>query len=365
MSASPDWAVLARRVWRSEAGWARALRWTLLPAAAFYQALMALRNAAYDRGLLQSRALGLPSVGLGNLAAGGVGKTPLAAWLAGELARRGMRPGILLRGYGGGDEAREHAERVPDALVEADPDRRRGAARAASRGADVLVLDDCLQRRDVRTDVLLAVVALETAGETRWRLPAGPWREGLGALARCDGVVVTYKAGDAVAAGAEARRLAPRTRQGLGIAAGLELARFVPLPGGAPLPRGWPAGRDLVAMCGIGAPELFRAQLEQLGARVRLLAFGDHHEYSPADLARASALAGRDAALVTTAKDAVKLRPMWRTEGPACLVAELQVRVTHGEGELQRVLDRIGGLARAREQTTAAQAPPFTRRTSP
>ncbi len=365
MSASLDWPALARRVWRSEVGWARALRWALLPPAACYQALVALRNAAYDRGLLRSRPLGLPSVGLGNLAAGGVGKTPLAAWLAVELARRGMRPGILLRGYGGGDEAREHAERVRDALVEADPDRRHGAARAASRGADVLVLDDCLQRRDVRTDVLLAVVALEMSGGAMWRLPAGPWREGLGALARCDGVVVTYKAGDAAAAEAEARRLAPRTRQGLGVAAGLELARFLPLHGGPPLPRGWPAGRNLVALCGIGAPELFRAQLEQLGARVRLLAFGDHREYSAADLARASVLAGRDAVLVTTAKDAVKIRPMWRAEAPACLVAELQVRVTYGETDLERVLDRIGGLARPREATPAAQAPPSTRRTSP
>jgi tetraacyldisaccharide 4'-kinase len=295
-------------------------------------------------------------VGVGNIAVGGTGKTPLASYLAGELARRGRRPGILLRGYRGGDEAAEHAARLPAAVVVADADRRRGAVRAIRDGADALILDDCLQRRDVRPDLLLAVVAAETAGERRWPLPAGPWREGLGALGRCDAVVVTYKVAPAEEAAATARRLAARTRLGVGVAAGLKLARFLPLTGGAPLAAGALAGRSVVAVCGIGAPDVFGAQLEALGARVRLLDYGDHHAYAASDAAAAAREAGADGLVVTTAKDAVKLRSVYRTDAPPAVVAELEVRVTYGEDDLARLLDRA--VRPQPNPETAAQAPP-------
>jgi tetraacyldisaccharide 4'-kinase len=353
--AVPDWPAVARRVWRGESWGSRLVRTALLVPAAAYRAAVALRNGAYDVGLLRPRPLPLPSVGVGNLAVGGTGKTPVASYLARELARRGARPGILLRGYGGGDEAAEHAARVSQAVVVPDPDRVRGAARAAREGASVLVLDDCLQHRDVRPDVLLAVVAAETAGERMWPLPAGPWREGLDALGRCDGVVVTYKAASVDAAVAMARLLAPYTSLGLGVAAGLRVACFVPLMGGAAHPASAVAGREVVAVCGIGAPDLFASQLEGLGARVRLLAFGDHHRYAAAEVAAAAALAGPEGMVVTTAKDAVKLRALWPATAPPCLVAELEVCVSSGEEHLARLLDRA---ARSPSNPVAAAVPP-------
>lgn len=358
MSGGASFRSLAHRVWRGESLPARLLRVALLVPAAAYRAGVGLRNAAYDVGLFAARPLPAPSVGVGNIAVGGTGKTPVASFLAGELARRGAKPGILLRGYGGGDEAAEHAERLPGAVVVADPDRHRGAGRAIREGATVLVLDDCLQRRDVRTDLLLAVLAAESAAERRWPLPAGPWREGLGALGRCDGVVVTYKVAPADEAAAIARLLAPRTRLGLGVAAGLKLARFLPLTGGAPLLAGALAGRQVVALCGIGAPERFGAQLEALGARVRLFAFGDHHEYAASELAAAAQAAGPDGLVVTTAKDAVKLRGLYRAQAPACVVAELEVRVTYGEADLGRLLDRA---ARPQPKPETAVPPPSVR----
>ncbi len=359
-----DGAALAQAVWRSRSPWARLLRAALLLPAAVYRAGSGARNAAYDWGLRRASALPAPAVGVGNLAVGGVGKTPVAAYLASELARRGARPGILLRGYRGGDEAEEHRARTPGVVVVADPDRRRGAAAAVAAGADVLVLDDCLQRRDVRCDVLLTVVAAETAGERMWPLPAGPWREGLGALGRCDGVVVTYKAAGAEAASATARRLAPRTREGLAIAVGLVIARLVPLEGGTPLASEWLYGRDAVAVCGIGDPAPFRLQLERLGARVRLAAFGDHHAFTPSDLAAVLAMVGPAGVVVTTAKDAVRLRPLWPATAPPCLVAELDVHVTDGEAALARLLDQLGRAAHSRSTPQAAVVPPDRRMTS-
>ena len=359
-----DGAALAQLVWRSPSPWARALRAALLLPAMAYRAGSGIRNAVYDWGLRRPSPLPAPAVGVGNIAVGGVGKTPVSAYLASELARRGARPGILLRGYRGGDEAEEHRARTPGAVVVADADRRRGAAAAVAAGADVLVLDDCLQRRDVRCDALLAVVAAETAGERMWPLPAGPWREGLAALGRCDGVVVTYKAAGAEAAGAAARRLAPLTREDLAIAAGLVIGRLVPLGGGAPLPPGWLSGRDVVALCGIGDPAPFGVQLERLGARVRLAAFGDHHAFTAADLAGPLAMAGPEGVVVTTAKDAVRLRPVWPAAAPPCLVAELDVHVTHGEAALARLLDRLGRAAHSRSTPVAAAVPPDGRTTS-
>ena len=353
-----DGARLAHRVWRASSPAARLLRAALLVPAAGYRAAVALRNAAYDLGVLRSSRLPLAAVGVGNLAVGGVGKTPVAAFLAGELARRGARPGLLLRGYRGGDEVAEHRARTPAAVVVADPDRRRAASQAVAQGAEVLVLDDCLQHRAVRPDALLVVVAAETAGEPMWPLPAGPWREGLRALGRGDGVVVTYKTAEAEAAASVARRLAPLTGSGIGVAVALEIARLVALAGGTPLAATWLHGRVVVALCGIGEPEAFRAQLERLGARVRLHAYGDHHAYRPAEVAEALAAAGPAGTVVTTAKDAARLRPLWPAAAPACLVAELAVRVTYGEEDLARLLDRIGRAAHPPTRSVAAGTPP-------
>src|SRR5205085_666480 len=82
---------------------------------------------------------------------------------------------------------------VPEARVVANPDRVAGAERAVSEGAQVLVLDDAYQRLDVHRDLNIAVVSAETTRAVAWPLPAGPWREGLGALDRADAIVVTRK----------------------------------------------------------------------------------------------------------------------------------------------------------------------------
>ena len=100
-------------VWYDPAG--RRGRW-LRPLAALFRGLLALRAAAFRRGLLQRRHPGIPVVVVGNLTVGGTGKTPFTIWLANELRARGVAPGILARGYGG----RGHGPR----RVAADSDPR-------------------------------------------------------------------------------------------------------------------------------------------------------------------------------------------------------------------------------------------------
>ncbi|MBI4542635.1 MAG: tetraacyldisaccharide 4'-kinase [Gemmatimonadetes bacterium] len=357
MSGGLDWGALARWIWRSQSPWASLSRLALLPPAALYRLGVLVRNVAYDAGALTAQPLPLPSVGVGNLVVGGVGKTPFASFLAAELVRRGVKPGILLRGYGA-DEEREHAAAVSLAVVVVNPDRRAAAERAARSGARALVLDDCLQRRDVVADLMLAMVSAESTAPPRWPLPAGPWREGLGALGRADAVVVSHKTAAAADAAALGARLAPRTRLGAACAVELAVGEFRPIRGGPAMGTAAVAGRSVVAVCGIGAPELFAAQLGRLGARVRLLAFGDHHDYRSSDVQAARSLAGEGGLVVTTAKDAVKLAPLWLDAAPSCWVATLVARMTAGGEMLSRLLDRVATAARSTPRPGEAEAPP-------
>ncbi len=347
----------ARWIWHDRSLPAGLARAALLPAALAYRAVTRLRHAAYDAGALPSQALPLPAIGVGNLAVGGAGKTPLCAYLARELGRRGIRSAVLLRGYGG-DEAEEYRQSAPGALVVAGRNRQASAARAAAAGAEALILDDCLQRRDIAVDAMLALVAAESWRGERWPLPAGPWREDAAALARADAVVVTRKAADAAAARAVLGELAPRAAWG-GAIAELGLTGLVPLRSGLGEPHElrWLNGREILAVCGVAMPASFGAQLEQAGAAVTLLAFGDHHAYGAADVARIVARAGARA-VVTTGKDAVKLAPLWPSAGaPPCFVATLGVRITHGGDLMDDVLSRATLAARRFTQREAAGAP--------
>src|SRR5207247_7124305 len=168
---------------------------------------MSARAGAYARGWLRRRPLPVPAIAVGNLAVGGAGKTPLAAWIAAFFARRGVKPGVLLRGYRG-DEQAVHQRLVPGAVVVPNPDRLAGAAKARAQGARVLVLDDAYQRLNVARDVNIAVVSTESSPprHVAWPLPAGPWREDWSALGRADVIVVTRRR----AAIAEGLRLAAR-----------------------------------------------------------------------------------------------------------------------------------------------------------
>ena len=347
---------LARWIWYSRSVPGRLVRLVLLPLAVLYRAAMLIRNGAYGLGLLKSAPLPRPAIGVGNLAVGGTGKSPLSAWLAAELKRRGLTAGIVLRGYGA-DEVAEHRLLNPDAAVEADPDRHAAAGRAAQRGAEVLVLDDILQRRDTPTDVMLAVVSADTWTAPRWSLPAGPWREGLAALRRADAVVVTRKAASRDAADNLRRLLAPRTRGGAGVTAAIEPASLARLDDGSVLDLAMLAGREVLAVAGIGEPQLFAEQLRRLGARVELVAFTDHYRYAAEDVTRISSqAAGRW--VVSTLKDAVKLRALWTADAPACYVVRIGVTIEAGADTLAGLLDRVATAARTDNNPEAAAASP-------
>lgn len=249
----------------------------------------------------------VPVLCVGNVVAGGVGKTPVVLDLLGRL------PGThaLLRGYGGsergplrveaarhtfetvGDEALLLAERAPTWVAR---DRAAGAACAAAAGASVIVMDDGYQNPSLAKDLSLVVVDGVAGFGNRRIIPAGPLREPLaGAFARADAVVLMGPDAAGVV-----RRL---ERLGYGH---LPVLRAALVPGAAAARM---AGRKVVAFAGIGRPAKFFGALRDLGAQVVAThPFADHYPYAPADIQPILDEAFQlGATPVTTAKDAVRL----------------------------------------------------------
>lgn len=274
----------------------------LTPFGYIYDAIGVLRRA-----LVRPARVDIPVVCVGNLVAGGAGKTPVALAVAGLLAER--KPAFLTRGYGGRlqgpvriDPARHTADDVGDEallLAVAAPtwlahDRTAGAQAAADAGAGVVVMDDGFQNPGLHKDLSLVVIDGETGFGNGRLIPAGPLRETpVHALRRAHGIVIV---------GADRTQLAGRLPATLPVFG----ARLAPTPEAETL-----AGRRVAAFAGIGRPEKFFATLESLRCDiVWRRAFADHHRYSDEEIDEIIyEAAARDAIPVTTAKDAVRLAP--------------------------------------------------------
>lgn len=329
----------------------------LAPLAALYGAAVWARNRRLDRRGAAARAP-VPVISVGNLTVGGTGKTPLVAWLARALLARGVQPAVVSRGYGGrsgrgpwivgaaggppavagefGDEPLLLARLLPGVPVVVGRDRTAGAAAAARAGAAVVILDDGFQHRRLARNLDLVLVdALRPLDRARL-LPAGDLREPLGALSRADGVVLT-RSRRAESVEALERLVRRHNRQAPILHADHRAVGFVDAAG-----QTVPAPERAVAFCGIGRPELFRADLERAGIGLeRFETRRDHHVWSRAELARLSAWSRERAVpLVTTEKDLVRIAPasLAAMEPPLALRIEAEVL---DPAALLALLDRL------------------------
>jgi tetraacyldisaccharide 4'-kinase len=331
---------IAMSLWRDDGGWAPVARAALGPAALLYRAATGVRNAMYDRGVLPISQPQVPVVSIGNLAVGGSGKTPVAAWMAAELKARGGRPAIVMRGYGG-DEPKVHTLINPGVPVFVNADRVIGVRNAAMGGADVVVLDDAFQHRRVSRTEDIVLVSADQWREPIRLLPAGPWREAPSALSRASAVMITRKAMDGATAESLLARLAPLTRTGIGAVAVLEPGDLQNVVTGEVRLLSDIRGTRVLAVAGIGDPDSFAAQLREAGAIVEMRSFPDHHVYDAPDIDRLARDARAFDHLVCTLKDAVKLGPQWPREGPPLWYVSLRCRIEVGVTEVSAMLDRV------------------------
>lgn len=289
-----------------------ALARTLQPLAWLYGALAAARRAFYAGGLRASQRAPRPLVVVGNLVAGGAGKTPTVIALATLLRRLGRTPGVVSRGYGRSGRGTQLLDRHSDAGAAGDEPLlihlrarvpvavaadRLHAARAlcdAHPGLDVLIADDGLQHLALARDAQLIVFDERGAGNGLL-LPAGPLREPL-PHALPERTLVVYNAD-------QPSTPLPGHVAHRALAGVVELSRW--WSGDAADPRGWQSlrGRRIVACAGIAVPQRFFAMLVAQGLDIEPLPQPDHADY------RMLPWPPSTREVIVTEKDAVKIRP--------------------------------------------------------
>jgi len=322
--------------WHREAG---VLSGLLSPVGALYAAATRRRLAQGPR-----ERVGVPVICVGNINAGGTGKTPTVIALAERLRDRGIAAHAVTRGHGGklegpvrveerrhtaaetGDEPLLLAAFLPTWVAR---DRAAGARAAVAEGAQVILLDDGFQNPALAYDLSIVVVDARIGFGNGCVIPAGPLREPVAVgLARAD---ILLSIGDTAAQAGFA------DRWGDAIAVPQVTGRLEPLPTGLPI-------QDLpvLAFAGIGHPEKFFQTLKAMGANIKAThALTDHQPLSDALMTRMLREARTiGAQVVTTEKDAVRLPPALRAQ---VMTVPVRLRLTDWD-PVDAALDRIAGL---------------------
>lgn len=337
----------------------------LSPAGWLYGRIADLRNSLYDRGVFRSYPLGARTISIGNITAGGTGKTPLVAYVAGILAENGEKACVLTRGYGrknarkrvlvsdlqrvladvktGGDEPVELARRLlGKAVVVADADRVAAAKWALDNfGVTVFVLDDGFQHRRAKRDLDIVCIDATNPFGNHEVLPAGSLREPRKNLRRADAVVITRAnlADDISNLRFEILESAPNSvvfeasNKISGLADVEEFHAKTQGPEKRESSKTVVQKSPVLAFCAIGNPSNFFMQLSSEGFDiVSKKPFPDHHYYTKDEMQKLEKRARSAGAevLLTTAKDAVRLAGFEFTI--PCYVVEIELVLHDAEG---------------------------------
>jgi tetraacyldisaccharide 4'-kinase len=327
---------------------------------------MVVRNWLFDMGFLRATQVDVPVISVGNLDAGGAGKTPLVEFLARTLAAKGRKVAIVSRGYGrttsgmvvvsngfvicaeasaSGDEPAQMAAKLSGVRVVVDEVRSRGAQYAVSKlGADVIVLDDGFQHRYLRRNVDIVVIPADRAVDPGWMLPAGNRREPLSSLERATLVAVSRCASVDQFQAAKRAVGTWSKKPIIGLSTKVSAVRRATTRFSVDL--AGLKGKSAIAFSGIGDPASFEKTVSTLGVQLKSHnVFPDHHEFGISELRSLEDSLKVQSAdfLLTTEKDVVRLSSA-DSEGKRFLertpsfYVEIEQHILDGEALLNEAL---------------------------
>ncbi len=339
-----------------------------------FAGVVSLRYGLYGLGVLRRYPLGTQVISIGNVTAGGTGKTPVTEIFARTLAAEGRRVAILSRGYRrkeasfwtrlftsvvlpplvvsdgrrvlldsetGGDEPYMLASNLPGVAVVVDRNRVKAGRYAVKRlGCDTLILDDGFQYQKLRHSIEVVLVDSTNPFGNGHLLPRGILREPARHLKRADIVFLTKCRGDVSDVCEEIRRY-NKTAE-------IVLCRHAPkvlkdVWSREEFPLSYLKGKTLCTLSGIAAPRGFEDSLRHMGAKVVWCArYADHHRYAPSEILYAlnrTADMGADA-LVTTEKDAVRF-PRFEGTPVRCLYLRIAIEILSGAESFDSLIRRI------------------------
>ncbi|MFH1214167.1 MAG: tetraacyldisaccharide 4'-kinase [Candidatus Neomarinimicrobiota bacterium] len=323
------------------------LKWLMYPAAWLYGLITRLRNLLYDRRIFASVKMPVPVIAVGNITAGGTGKTPFVIALAEFLTGKGFRIAIITRGYHrqtkgqvivadgqqilatsqqAGDEPYMMAQKLSGVVIIADADRVAAAQTAVDRFAcNLIIADDAFQHRRIDRDLDIVLWDRQAAPKDEALLPAGRLRESLCGLKRADFVVFTKS--DEIPADQQAclQSVNPHLKF---FAAPLAITAVCDRSGRAVAPADL-ALLNVLAFCGLGNHMQFEATVRQLNLNlVTFRRFSDHHKYTESDLRHLvdEARQMQCPFLITTEKDAVNL-PKTVQESDKILILKIELKL--------------------------------------
>ena len=339
-----------------------------------FAAIVAVRDFLYRTGLIRRHPLGIQVISIGNVTAGGTGKTPVTEIFARTLSAEGRKVAILSRGYRrkeapwwrrlftqvidpplvvsdgrhvlldsttGGDEPYMLASNLPGVAVVVDRNRVKAGRYAIKRlGCNTIILDDGFQYQKLKHSVEVLLVDATNPFGNGNMLPRGILREPARRLKRADIIFLTKCHGDVSAVRNEIRRY-NRTAEIVECNHTPKLLRDVWSREEYPL--SWLQGKTTCTLSGIASPKGFENSLRRLGARVVWCErYADHHRYDSSEILYAlnrTADMGADA-LVTTEKDAVRF-PRLETTPVRCLYLRIAIEILSGAESFDQIINRI------------------------
>lgn len=344
------------------------LKWSLFPLSAVYGGITEIRNLYYNKHFLPVERLPKPTISVGNISAGGTGKTPVVGFLAQYLDKLGKKVVVLSRGYGrktrstvllsadnlpsvpysrSGDEPRLLAQKLRNGFVVVDGNRIRGGKLAIKKDApDFFILDDGFQHRRIYRDLDIVTMDATDLWGGGFILPAGKLREPLSQLRRADLIWIT-KTDQATCSLEKIHNDLRKKIKKPTVFSEHSPKKICSFSDQTSHRLHELKGKKVVAFCGIADHNSFKNTLLQLGAEILVFQrFKDHHRFQSGEINKLLKIKENKKAdwLITTEKDAVRIDESNKHLLTSLFFIEIEIRLVAGQESLKKMIGNINIL---------------------